>query len=327
MKIKKIAVTGSAGQIAYNLLFRIAAGELLGVDQPIALHLLDLPETARVLESVAMELEDCAFPLLKSIVVGTDPNVVFRDVNYAFLVGAKPRGPGMERKELLKENGLIFHHQGKALNDVAAKGVLTLVVGNPCNTNCLIALKAAPKIPPSHFFAMMRLDENRAKSMLASKAGVGVDLISNVTIWGNHSARQAPDFLNGKIGNRNIVDVIKDRLWLETEFVPAVQNRGAKVIEMRGKSSAASAANAALGAMKAVINPTPEREWFSHAIYSRHNPYGVPDDLVFSFPCRSLGHGQVEIVPNLVWDEFLDAQIQSSIQELAEERKMIQGLI
>ena len=323
--VKKIAVTGAAGQIAYSLLFRIAAGEMLGKDQPVALHLLELSEALPALQGVAMELEDCAFTLLKEIKMGSDPYQMFKGVDLALLVGAKPRGPGMERKDLLIDNSKIFIEQGRALNEVAASDVLVLVVGNPCNTNCLIAMNHAPKIAPSRFFAMMRLDQNRAVSMLANKAAVSVADVKQLTVWGNHSATQVPDFLNVKISGKALTEVIKDRRWLEQDFINAMQKRGAAVIAARGKSSAASAANAVIDTIKSLMVPTPEGEWFSIALHSDENPYGIKEGLIFSFPCRSHGDGRVEIVKGIKWDPVLKERIALTEAELLEERESIKG--
>ncbi len=325
--IKRVAVTGGAGQIAYSILFRIAAGEMLGKDQPIALHILELPASIDALKGVVMELEDCAFPLLKEIKIGTNAEEVFEGVNYALLIGAKPRGPGMERKDLLGENGKIFVEQGKALNAAAADDVIVLVVGNPANTNCLIAMSHAPKIPKNRFFSMMRLDQNRAASMLAHKSQLAVTDVSNVAVWGNHSATQVPDFINAKIQGKPALELIKDRKWCEEEFIPQVQKRGATVIAARGKSSAASAANAAIDSIRSLLVPTPEGEWFSVGLYSQGNPYGVRNDLLFSFPCRSKGNGHIEIVKNIPWDPFLEAKIRLSEKELIEERELVAHLI
>lgn len=320
LKLKRIAVTGAGGQIAYSLIFRLAAGELFGKNQPIALHLLEVPQALESLKGVVMELEDCSFTLLREIHVGSDPEVVFEGVETVFLVGSKPRGPGMERKDLLRENGPIFVGQGKALGKVAASGAIVLVVGNPCNTNCLIAEKYAKGC---HLFSMTRLDQNRAASMLARRAKALVTEVSRVTIWGNHSSTQAPDFLNAQIQGRPALDVIQDREWLEEVFVPAVQKRGTVVIAARGKSSAASAAQGALDAMKSLIYPTPAGEWFSMGVKSDGNPYGVAPGLIFSFPCRLKEAGVIEIVKNLRWDEFLKQKIHFSEKELLEERSMV----
>ncbi len=322
--IKRVAVTGGAGQIAYSLLFRIANGDFLGPDQPVALHLLDLPMGEEMLKGVKMELDDCVFPLLKEVKIGHVPEEIFGGVDFAFLVGSKPRGPGMERKELLGDNGKIFVEQGKALNRVANKGVRVLVVGNPCNTNCLIAMHHAPDLPRNHFMAMTRLDQNRAQFQLAHKAGVDVGQVSQATIWGNHSSTQVPDFLNAKIGGKGAVEVIHDRKWLEGEFVSTIQKRGAQVIAARGKSSAASAANAAVSALKSITTPTP---WFSAGIYSKGNPYGIDPDLVFSFPCRSKGNLDFEIIPDAQIDSFLKEKIAISEKELKEERDLVRDLL
>jgi malate dehydrogenase len=321
--LKRIAVTGGAGQIAYNLLFRIASGELLGPDQPVALHILEVADVLKALEGVVMELEDCAFPLLREIRIGSDPHQVFQGVDIALLVGAKPRGPGMERGDLLKDNGRIFIEQGRALNDVASPKVLVLVIGNPCNTNCLIAMHHAPRIPRTQFHAMMRLDENRARSQLAKKAGVGVDQVTQMAIWGNHSATQVPDFFHARIKGKPVPDVIHDLKWLEGDFITVVQKRGAAVIAARGKSSAASAANAVVHTIQSLTRPTPPGDWFSLAVCTDGNPYGVASDLIFSFPCRSKGDGSYEIVKGVEWNDFLKARIQITESELKEERDIV----
>lgn len=325
--LKRVVVTGGSGQIAYSLIFRIANGELLGKDQPVALHLLEVPQALDSLRGVVMELEDCAFPLLREIKVGDDPVQVFKDVDIAILVGAKPRGPGMERKDLIQENGKIFVSQGRALNSAAAKGVLVFVVGNPCNTNCLIAMHHAPDIPQSQFFAMTRLDQNRAQFQLASKAGVDISDVSNVTIWGNHSATQVPDVINATIQGKKAADFITDRSWLEKEFIIKVQKRGAEVIAARGKSSAASAANAILDGICSILQPTKNNSWYSMCVSSNGNPYGIKDDLIFSFPCRTVSGGRVEIVKGLKWDAFLQEKIAQTEKELLEERNTIAYLI
>lgn len=325
--VKRIAITGAGGQIAYSILFRIAAGEMLGRDQPIALHLLEIPEAQGPLMGVAMELEDCAFPLLKEVKISADPYEAFEGVHYALLIGAKPRGPGMERKDLLGENGKIFIEQGKALNASAARDVLVFVVGNPCNTNCLIAMHHAPALPKEHFFAMTRLDQNRAQSMLAAKAKVGVEEVSNIAIWGNHSATQVPDFVNAKIRGKSALDLIKDRKWCEEELVPMVQKRGATVIAARGKSSAASAANAAIDSIRSLVQPTPAGDWFSVGLISDGNKYGIQKGLIFSFPCRSKGNGKIEIVDNVPWDSFLKEKIALTEKELLEERSLIAHML
>lgn len=321
--LKRIAVTGGAGQIAYNLLFRIGSGEMLGNDQPVALHIVEVPEAMKMLEGVKMELEDCAFPLLKEIRIGSDPYEMFKGIHYAILVGAKPRGPGMERSDLLNDNGKIFIEQGRALNASADPGVRILVVGNPCNTNCLIAMENAPNIPKDQFHAMTRLDQNRAAAQLAMKAGVPVADVHNMTIWGNHSATQVPDIFHAKIKGKPVTEVIKDHAWLAGEFIAKVQKRGAAIIEARGKSSAASAASSALDAMKAIVNPTPPGGWFSSAVSAKGNPYGIDENLVFSFPCRSKGDGSYEIVPGLHWNDFIREKIKLSEKELIEERELV----
>ena len=323
----RVAVTGAAGQIAYNLLFRIGSGELFGQDQPIALHLLEVEEAVNSLKGVCMELEDCAFPLLREIHHGSSAHEVFKGVHYALLVGAKPRGPGMERKDLLTDNGKIFVEQGAALNDVADPNVKVFVIGNPCNTNCLIALTNAPKIPRQNFFAMTQLDQNRAQALIAKKARVEVETVSHVTIWGNHSSTQVPDFFNAKVGKRAVTEVISDHHWLEEEFISTVQKRGAAIIAARGKSSAASAANAIIDAVKAQLTQTKEGDWFSSAVHAEGNPYGIDENLVFSFPCRINQKREVEIVPGLPLNDFLTKKIKLSEQELIEERELVSALL
>lgn len=326
--MKRIGISGGAGQISYSLLFRLASGELFGPHQPIALHLLEVPEALDSLKGVVMELEDCAFPLLSEIKIGSDPRQVFEGVDTVFLVGAKPRGPGMERKDLLADNGKIFVGQGQALGEVAAEGAVILVVGNPCNTNCLIALTHAhQKDRGHHFFSMTRLDQNRAVSLLADKAQVPVTAVTQMAVWGNHSSTQVPDFYNARIAGKPVLDVIKDRKWLENDFVSQVQKRGATVIAARGKSSAASAAHAALEAMKSLYQPTRLGDWFSMALPSDGNPYGIQKGLVFSFPCRSNGNGKIEIVKNIPWDDFLQQRIALTEKELIEEREMVKHLL
>lgn len=321
--VVRVAVTGGGGQIAYNLLFRIAAGEMFGPNQPVALHILELPEVIKVLEGVKMELDDCAFPLLTEVRIGSDPMELFEGIDYALLVGAKPRGPGMERGDLLNENGKIFVVQGKAIDAVANPNVRVLVVGNPCNTNALIALHQARRVPRNHFYAMTRLDENRAKAQLAKKAQKSVADVTNIAVWGNHSATQVPAYQHGKITNQALTNAISDPKWLEEEFFSLVQKRGAKIIEARGKSSAASAAQAIIDTIKSITQPTKPGDWFSLGVYSSGNPYSIDPDLVFSFPCRLNSRGEVEIVPDLHWDPFLTEKIKASERELLEERKII----
>jgi malate dehydrogenase len=325
--IKRVAVTGGAGQIAYSLIFRIANGDLLGPDQPVALHLLDLEIAVPSLRGVVMELEDCSFPLLKEIKMGSNPEELFGDVDYALLVGSKPRGPGMERKDLLTDNGKIFVEQGRALNRVASRDVRVFVVGNPCNTNCLIAMHHAPDLQKNHFYAMTRLDQNRATFQLACKAKTEVEKVSSVVIWGNHSSTQVPDFLNAKIGGVPATEVIEDRLWLEEKFVPMIQKRGAEVIAARGKSSAASAANGIVDSIRSLHLPTRSGDCFSLSVVAKGNPYQIRSDLIFSFPCRSKGKGDYEIIPGFLMDPFLKAKIAATEKELIEERDMVSSLL
>ena len=325
--VKRIAVSGGAGQIAYSILFRIAHGDVLGYDQPIALQILDLPEGMASLAGVVMELQDCAFPLLKEVKISSDPHEAFEGAHYVFLIGSKPRGPGMERKDLLSDNGKIFVGQGKALDTVADKDAIVLVVGNPCNTNCLIARSYAKRLSPEHFFSMTRLDQNRAAAFLAEKAGLQVTDVSHVTIWGNHSATQVPDFIHAKIQGRPVKEVIRDHVWLEKDFISKVQKRGAEVIAARGKSSAASAANAAIDAMRSLVFPTPKGSWFSMALSAKGNPYKIDEKLIFSFPCVSHGNGKIEIVPGLDIDPFLRGKISLTEKELLEERSLVENLL
>jgi malate dehydrogenase len=323
----KVAVTGGAGQIAYSLLFRIASGEVFGLDQPVSLYILEVADAIKPLEGVVMELEDCAFPTLKNVVIGSDPKKVFEGVNFAILIGAKPRGPGMERKDLLLENAKIFVEQGKALNEVADKDVLVLVVGNPCNTNCLIAMHHAPKIPKHHFQAMTRLDQNRAQHLLAKKSEVDIADVTGAIIWGNHSSTQVPDFTNTKIKGKPVVDVIKDKNWLENEFFSIIQKRGAAIINARGKSSAASAANAIVGAIREMIYPTAAGKVYSAGLYSNGNPYGIAEDLVFSFPLKTISSGNYEIVPNISVNDFIRRKIKETENELIEERELVKSML
>src|SRR5580765_7959052 len=284
----KIAVTGAAGQIGYSLVFRIASGAMFGPEQPIALSLIEIPNALGALEGVVMELHDCAFPLLKSITPTADLDEGFRDVNWALLVGSVPRKAGMERKDLLGINGKIFIGQGQAIEKNASADVRTLVIGNPCNTNCLIAMNNAKQIPPDRWFAMTRLDENRAKAQLAHKAGVEVTRVTNMTIWGNHSATQYPDFYNAKIDNRPANEVIGDEKWLKEEFIATVQQRGAAIIKARGLSSAGSAANAIINTVRFLTNDTPSDDWHSVAVRS-DGSYNVDTELISSFPVRVQG--------------------------------------
>lgn len=323
----RVAVTGGAGQIAYNLLFRIGNGEVFGDDQPVILQILEIPEAMDALNGVVMELNDCAQPLLQGVVTSDDPNVAFKDANWVILVGGKPRGPGMERGDLIAANGPIFVSQGKAINDFAAKDVRIVVVANPCNSNCLVAKANAPDVPADRWFAMTRLDQNRAVAQLAEKAGVAVSDVTNVGIWGNHSATQFPNFEHAKINGKPAEEVIDDRAWLEGEFIDVVQKRGAAIIQARGKSSAASAANAALDTIRSVINPTPDGDWFSAAILSDGNPYGIADGLFYSFPLRSDGKGNIEIVAGLELSDYALGKAKVTEEELLSERESIQDLL
>lgn len=322
-----VAVTGGAGQLAYQLLFRIASGELFGSDQPVALQVLELQEAIPALEGVKMELQDCAFPLLYSIEITSDPYLAFTDVHYALLIGSKPRGPGMERGDLLNENGKIFVEQGRALNASAREDVKVFVVGNPCNTNCLIAMSQAPRLSRKNFYAMTRLDQNRATFLLSSKARCAVEEVTHVAIWGNHSATQVPDFIHAKIHGKAAETVIKDRQWLETVFIESVQKRGAAIIKARGKSSAASAAQAVLDAVRDTLSPTASGGWFSCALASQGNPYSIDEDLVYSFPCATTDRGAIAIVPGMNIDSFLASKLKASETELLEERDLVKSLL
>ncbi|MBN4066779.1 malate dehydrogenase [Simkania negevensis] len=325
--VKRVVVTGGAGQIAYNLLFRIASGEMLGFDQEIELNILDIPGQEKVLEGIEMEMLDCAFPLLRKVRIGSNPHDIFGDVDYALLVGAKPRSPGMERKDLMMDNAKIFVAQGKALNDVANRDAKVLVVGNPCNTNALIAMSYADKISPKNFHAMTRLDQNRGKAQLASKAGVSIQEIRKMAIWGNHSATQVPDFVHAEIGGKRASEVINDASWFEKDFVQTVQKRGAQVLAARGKSSAASAASAIIDAIKSLVSPTPQGEWFSTAVISDGNPYDIAEGIFFSFPCAAPGDGSWKIVSGLTWNAFLQGKIKGTEKELLEERDAIKQML
>ncbi|MGZ5005284.1 MAG: malate dehydrogenase [Chthoniobacterales bacterium] len=321
----KVAITGAAGQIGYSLLFRVASGALFGPEQPVALHLIEIPPVLDALKGVVMELDDCAFPLLKNVVPTTDLNEGFRDVNWALLVGSIPRKAGMERGDLLGINGKIFIGQGQAIEKNAASDVRILVVGNPCNTNCLISMNNAKSIPRDRWFAMTRLDENRAKAQLARKAGVDVTEVTNVTIWGNHSATQYPDAYNAKIKGKSAAEVIGDEKWVKETFIPAVQQRGAAVIKARGLSSAASAANAAISTVRSLTNDTPGDDWTSVAVCS-DGSYNVPEGLISSFPVRSRGN-KWEIVQGVSLNEFSRAKIDASVKELQEEQALVRQLL
>jgi malate dehydrogenase len=323
----RVAVTGAAGQIGYSLLFRIASGAAFGPDQPVIIHLLERADekVMAALQGVCMELEDCAFPLLKGLVPTSNPDEGFKGVNWALLVGAQPRGPGMERKDLLSANGKIFTGQGNAIAKNAASDIRVLVVGNPCNTNSLIAANNAPGVPANRFFAMTALDENRAKSQLAKKASVDTTAVTNLAIWGNHSATMYPDFFNAKISGRPVPDVISHREWLEKDFITTVQQRGAAIIKARGLSSAASAANAAVDTVRKLVTPTPAGDWFSVAVHS-DGSYGIEKGLIFSYPIRSNGK-DFEIVQNVPLNEFSKAKIAATENELKEEKALVADLI
>jgi malate dehydrogenase len=323
----RVAVTGGAGQINYNLLFRIANGDLFGPNQPVALNILELPVAMKFLEGVVMELDDCAFPLLTEIVATDKLDVAFKDVNWVLCVGSKPRGPGMERGDLIKENGPIFTSTGKAINDNAAADVRVVVVGNPCNTNCLIAMNNAPDVPNERFTAMTRLDQNRAMTQLAQKSGSTVNDVKNMVIWGNHSATQVPDYQNVTINGKPATEVIGDIDYLQNEFMSKVAKRGAAIIEARGKSSAASAANGAIDHVRSLVNPTPAGEVFSMCVPSDGNPYGIADGLIFSFPCRSNGNGDWEIVPGFDLDGYLSDKLKATEAELLGEKEVIANLL
>jgi len=320
-----VTVTGAAGQIGYALLFRIASGAMLGPDTPVHLKLLEIPDAVKAAEGTAMELDDCAFPLLAGVDITDDATAAFDGVNIALLVGARPRGPGMERSDLLEANGGIFKPQGEAINAGAADDVKVLVVGNPANTNALIAASNAPDVPRERFTAMMRLDHNRAIAQLARKAGVAVSDISNMTVWGNHSTTQYPDIFHAKVKGENAAEAVNDQEWLESDFIPTVSKRGAAIIEARGASSAASAANAAIDHVHDWVLGTPDGDWVSMAIPSEGNPYDVTEGIISSFPVTTSG-GEISIVEGLEIDAFSRERIDASAAELAGERDTVKGL-
>jgi len=326
-KPMRVAVTGAAGQIGYSLLFRIASGEMLGRDQPVVLQLLEIPDekAQKALKGVMMELDDCAFPLLQSMIPASDPKVAFRDVDVALLVGARPRGPGMERKDLLEANGAIFVPQGRALDEVASRDVKVLVVGNPANTNALIAMKNAPSLKPTQFTAMMRLDHNRALTQVAQKTGKAVTAVKHMTIWGNHSATQYPDVFNATVEGKPAAGVVNDQAWIEQTFIPTVQKRGAAIIEARGLSSAASAANAAIDHVRDWVQGTPADDWVSMGIPS-DGSYGIAEGILFGYPVKCSG-GRYEIVKGLEHNEFAKGKIAATRKELLEERSAIEHLL
>jgi len=320
----RVTVTGAAGQIGYALLFRIASGAMLGDDQPVILQLLDITPAMEALEGVRMELDDCAFPLLAGVVCTDDPNVGFKDTDYALLVGARPRGPGMERKDLLEANAAIFSVQGKALNDHASRDVKVLVVGNPANTNSLIAQRNAPNLDPRNFTAMTRLDHNRAMTQLAQKTDTTVNDVTHMTIWGNHSATQYPDLFNAKVNGQSAISMI-EQSWYEDDFIPTVQQRGAAIIKARGASSAASAANAAIDHMRSWALGTEGADWVSMGVYS-DGSYGIAEGLIYSFPCRCK-NGDWQIVQGLEVSDFSRTKMDATAKELTEERDAVAHLL
>ena len=323
----RVAVTGAAGQIGYSLLFRIASGEMLGKDQPVILQLLEIPDerAQKALAGVMMELDDCAFPLLAGMIPTSDPMVAFKDVEYALLVGARPRGPGMERKDLLEANGKIFGPQGHALSEVASRDVKVLVVGNPANTNCLIAMKNAPKLKPTQFTAMMRLDHNRAQTQIAQTIGQPVASIKKLTVWGNHSATQYPDIFQVEVDGKKVWSQINDQEWLEKTFIPVVQKRGAAIIDARGLSSAASAANAAIEHMRTWTFGTAEGDWITMGVPA-DGSYGVPEGTMFGYPC-TCKDGKYTVVQGIELSAFSKGRIQATLTELQEERDSIKHLL
>jgi malate dehydrogenase len=323
----RVAVTGAAGQIGYSLLFRIASGEMLGKDQPVILQMLEIPDekAQKALKGVMMELDDCAFPLLQGMVAASDPMTAFKDVEVALLVGARPRGPGMERKDLLDANGKIFAPQGKALDAVASRGVKVLVVGNPANTNCLIAMKNARGLKPTQFTAMMRLDHNRAVSQIAQKVGKPLSSVRKVAVWGNHSATQYPDLFHAEVDGKKVWPMINDQDWLEKTFIPTVQKRGAAIIEARGLSSAASAANAAIDHVRDWVHGTPEGDWVSMGIPS-DGSYGIGEGVLYGYPVTCKG-GSYQIVKGLDVSDFGRARMNATLKELQEERDSIKSLL
>ncbi len=320
----KVAVTGAAGQIGYALLFRIASGQMLGMETEVELQLLELEHALPALKGVAMELEDCAFPLLKNIVLTSDLNTAFKDANWVVCVGSMPRKDGMERSDLLKINGGIFTAQAKAIEQSSASDVRVFVVGNPCNTNALVAMNNAKGIPSDRFFAMTSLDENRAKAQLALRASVDVTAIKNLTIWGNHSATQYPDFFNAKINGKHVTDVITDHEWLRGDFIKTVQQRGAAIIKARGFSSAASAANAAIEGIRNIVSETPAGETYSMCLAS-NGEYGVDKGLIFSYPCRTEG-GKVKVIEGIKHNDFGQEKFKLTLDELRGERDAVKSL-
>jgi len=322
-----VAVTGASGQISNHLLFMLASGEVYGKDQPIALQLLGSERSREALEGVAMELEDSLYPLLREVSIGVDPRVIFKDADWALMIGAKPRGPGQERADLLDQNGRIFVDQGKALNDVASKDCKVMVVGNPCNTNALIAMENAPSIPRKNFHALTRLDENRAKCQLALKSGKFYTSISRTAIWGNHSTTQVPDFVNARIAGRPAIDVIQDMKYLREVFTPTVAQRGGALIKKWGRSSAASTAVSIADAIRSLVVPTPAGDCFSSAVCTDGNQYGIAEGIIFSMPCKSKGDGNYEVCDDFIIDDWLRKKISESEEELVKEKECVGHLI
>lgn len=326
MSVIRVAVTGAAGQVAYAMLARLASGEVFGPQNQVILQLLEIPQALPALEGVVMELEDCSFSNLQEVIITDDPNRAFKDVNWALLVGSFPRKQGMERKDLLSINGKIFVGQGKAIAENASKDARVLVVGNPCNTNCLVGYLNGKGLPAERWSALTRLDHNRARSALAKKAGVANADVTCMTIWGNHSSTQYPDFTNTRIKGRPATEVITDRAWLENTFVPMVQTRGAAVIKARGSSSAMSAANGAIDHVKSLLTPTPANDWVSLAVVSK-GEYGVPPGLVFGYPCTTDGKGNYTVVEGLKLDAFGKQKFDLTLKELLEEQDAVKDLL
>lgn len=326
-KTINVAVSGAAGQISNHLVFMIASGEVFGKNQPVALHMLGSERSKEALEGVAMELEDSLYPLLREVKIGIDPYKVFKDADWALLIGAKPRGPGMERADLLDINGQIFKEQGKALNAVANPDVKVMVVGNPCNTNTMIAMENAPNLNRKNFHALTRLDENRAKCQVALRAGKFYTSVTNMCVWGNHSTTQVPDFVNAKIGGKPAREVINDETWFREEFTPKVATRGGALIKKWGRSSAASTAVSIADAIQSLITPTRPGDCFSTAVITDGNPYGIAEGIVFSMPCRSKGDGDYEVIPDFEIDDWLRQKIAASEDELVKERNCVAHLL
>jgi malate dehydrogenase len=322
----RVAVTGASGQVAYALLPRIAAGEMFGVQQPVVLQLFDIPAMIEKVRGVVLELEDMASPLLTDIIVSDDRGEAFRQADWVLLVGSKPRGPGMERKDLIRENGPIFVADGEAISAVASPEVRVVVVGNPCNTNCLIAMRNSPRVPKERWSAMTRLDQNRARTLLAQKARVEVEAVKRLVIWGNHSSTLFPDFQNATVAGRPAVEAVPDRAWLEGEFIQSVQQRGAAIIKARGASSAFSAAHAVVDHVRSLREPTAAGDWFSAAVTS-DGSYGVPEGLISSFPLRSAGDGGYQIQQDATLDDFGRSKLRATVAELEEERAVVADLL